>query len=656
MSLLAPLGLLVGLTIPVILALHLRRPTRRLQAVSTLRFWREVAGTATKSRAWRRPPRTRLFWLQLLIALLVTLALARLVLPWPALARSGPPGHLVIVLDRSATMFATDVAPTRFAAASARARDLLDRAPADSAVTLITMGSEPVQLRSWNGADRGPLRGVLAANAPVGGSADLAQLAPVLGASLLPGYANAVVVLWGGVPGTTIPLPELEALPAQLRWEQFGQEAANVAITRVAALPPRRDMAQVSVFGAVTNFSTEYSAVTVTVEAGGTELGRRPLSLGPGATAALTLLAPPDTRQVSLRVDANDAMAIDNVAWAVVPAQPDMRVVLVSSDPGDLGRALAGQPGVQLTTIPPERYAPDERYDLTVFDRFVPDKLPAGNMLVVAPPIGNQLVPALPAAGAPTAARLDGGSDLLRGVDLSAIEFRPQTLYGLPDWAREIAGARASTLILDGTFEGHRVVVFGFDPRASNLTQNVAFPLLVGNTVDMLRTHYVPRSAEVGQEVVATPLAGAGSVELQAPDGNARLLPLSFGLNGIGTVRFRARLPGVYTLVERDASGAALEREPVAVNAGSVTDSNLLATARELPAGQGRMALASATEDTGFARARTSELWGLLVAGALALLLGEWWLAYAPGPSWLARWRQATGHWNPAGTGKPMER
>lgn len=627
MSLLAPLGLLLGVALPIILALHLRRPRRRPRTVSTLRFWREAIGAATLSPTWRRPPRTLLLWLRLAIALLVTLALARLTVPWLALPGGAPPEHLVIVLDRSTAMFATDVRPARFAAASVRARALIDRAAPDSPVTLLTLGGEPLVLRSWDRSDRAPLLRAIAGAPAVGGPADFATLAPVLRASLLAGRANRVTVLWGGVASGDLPRAALDALPVQITWERFGQDSANVAVTHLAASARTPDSNQVPVFGALTNFSTQSVSVVARLNADGAEIERRPLVVPPGATVPLTLTVPQTTTVVSLHINANDALPLDDSAWAVVRGPNAVRVALVSTDPGDLARALAAQEGVALTTIAPDQYDSGARFDLTVFDRFVPAQLPAGNILLVAPSSSNKLVPVLPAAGAPRITRLDPGSPLLRGLDLSAVEFRPQPLYGQPEWAQEVAGGDGSALMLTGVREGHRVVVFAFDPRASTLPRAVAFPLLIGNVVTALQTHQAPAAAQLGQEFRATPLAGADRVDLLLPDGSTRPLPLTVGLDGIGVVSFRPSEPGAYALIERDAAGGELAQEPFAVNVSDGVSGNLLAPSGALPAGRGSTTLVHENPGGGATAAPPRELWGTLTLGAMALLLVEWWLA-----------------------------
>ena len=81
--------------------------------------------------------------LLLLLAALV-LAFARPALP--VLAQESE--FAVVVVDGSASMQATDVAPTRFEAARGRVRDLVQRLPEGSSVTLIEAERRPRVLAS----------------------------------------------------------------------------------------------------------------------------------------------------------------------------------------------------------------------------------------------------------------------------------------------------------------------------------------------------------------------------------------------------------------------------------------------------------------------------------------------------------------------------
>src|SRR5437764_15227562 len=115
LTLLAPLALAALLVMPAIYLVHVLHGSRKRIHVPALFLWADLPRASAGKRRRRWPPLTLLLVLQLLAGMIAAFALAR-----PALS-SDPPRHLAVILDASASMQATDVAPTRFAAAKRRA-------------------------------------------------------------------------------------------------------------------------------------------------------------------------------------------------------------------------------------------------------------------------------------------------------------------------------------------------------------------------------------------------------------------------------------------------------------------------------------------------------------------------------------------------------
>ena len=230
-SFLAPLAALFALSLPAIIILHMRHSRSQPLPVTTLRFWAEATRHQRQRIALRRPPRSLLLLLQLLAAALIALALLRPALPVPGLPGNAPPRQLIVILDRSAAMRATDVAPSRFEVAKARARDLIATAATEEAVTLVTLGSDERTLRSRDAGDRAALLAALDALGPGGGRADLNAALPLLRSVLLPERENRIVLLSGGNFTTAPEAEPLANLPATLQWERIGTNSNNLAIT-----------------------------------------------------------------------------------------------------------------------------------------------------------------------------------------------------------------------------------------------------------------------------------------------------------------------------------------------------------------------------------------------------------------------------------------
>src|SRR5450755_4978539 len=109
MNLLVPAALAFGLIIPIILLLYFMRPKRQQRTVASTLLWQQALQDMQASRPWQRLRITPLLILQILAAIFIVLVLAR-----PAVfANSSISGDTIIILQASASMQATDVAPSR---------------------------------------------------------------------------------------------------------------------------------------------------------------------------------------------------------------------------------------------------------------------------------------------------------------------------------------------------------------------------------------------------------------------------------------------------------------------------------------------------------------------------------------------------------------
>src|ERR671937_2248354 len=98
MIFLAPVAMWFLAALPVIFVLYLIQSRYRPQVVASLMLWKRMARDLEAEASWRRPRWDLLLALQLVVALLAALALAR-----PATFGGGAP-RLAIVMDTSPSM------------------------------------------------------------------------------------------------------------------------------------------------------------------------------------------------------------------------------------------------------------------------------------------------------------------------------------------------------------------------------------------------------------------------------------------------------------------------------------------------------------------------------------------------------------------------
>ena len=104
MAFLTPLFLLLGLLAGPIILLYMLRLRRREVIVSSTMLWRKLLRDREANAPWQKLRRNLLLILQLLILAALVFALARPFIPVPSVVS----GSVVVLLDGSASMFATE--------------------------------------------------------------------------------------------------------------------------------------------------------------------------------------------------------------------------------------------------------------------------------------------------------------------------------------------------------------------------------------------------------------------------------------------------------------------------------------------------------------------------------------------------------------------
>jgi hypothetical protein len=633
MSFLTPLALtFAALSIPIIL-LYILKLRRRDVLVSSTLLWQRLLRDREANAPWQRLRRNLLLLLQLLALALLTLALARPFVPAPTVVS----GSVVILLDASASMQAqdvdgvNDVAPTRFEAARRAAQEIVAGMGAGDVATLIAVGPRPRVLASAVPAgDRAFLRRALEDVAPTDGPADWEAAFALAAASLTGAPDTRVVIISDGALPETLP-----PLPGEVRFVGVGGGGDNLAIT---ALATREGAAGSQAFLRVVNYSGADAEPLVEFSADGVLFDARRLPVPAHTSADLTLTdLPYDLRLLQARLAVEDALPLDDTAWAVHAPPASGRVLLVSDGNLFLERALGALPGVELvrlapgSPIPPSQGGTEGGYDLYVYDGVITGTLPTGSLLLIVGGTGggNDGFP-ITVGGlftATTITRVAADDPLLRYVDLSNVHVLQARAVELPPGARVLIEAEGGPLLFVAERPEGRLAVLTFDLHDSDLPLQIAFPILTANLSDWLLPHshlygaiVFPALVRPGDPVSIRPDPEAVEIIVTAPDGTRHELPV-----GEKPPVFAATDQlGVY-LIEQfnqsDVSNHVLQSAVLPVNLFDETESNI--APREIVLIGQREVTAAVREEGG-----RREFWPWLASAALGVLVVEWWAYY----------------------------
>ncbi|MFV9504150.1 MAG: vWA domain-containing protein [Oscillochloridaceae bacterium umkhey_bin13] len=616
MTLLAPLGLLALLALPLIIILHMLRERRRRVVVPSLLLWQRVPRRDEAQRR-RRLPLSLLLLLHLLTAALLGLALAG---PQVALPNFASVSHTAVVIDLSTSMAASAPAGgTRLEAAQNEVRRLLASLDAAGSLTIIAAGPTAYLLDRGGPEEVARLDAAMATLRPGGTGSDLAGALTLAEAALQGLPATQIVVL----TDAALPAPQLAALserPSQhpIRWASVGGPQDNRALVALAARP-RSASGPVQVYARAVNYGGTPLRTTLRLYGDERLLDTRPLTLAPGGESEITWTVPRDLTVLRAELDGGDGLPADDLALVVLNPVRPVETLIVSANPDPLERALRAVPGLRLRTIAPGFYlgsAEAQQADLTIFERYVPPELPGGGVLLINPLPGSPLLdlgafPREPLGEQAVLRIAPAGAALLDGLSLASVSFGPVYDLEAPAWANPLLWRGSQPLILRGSLATSEVAIWNFELAQGNLISRLVFPLLTARTVRALTPPALPAAVLVGDTPQIQPDPRANRLELGRPDGRVTVVPITPG----EPLRLNLDAPGLYQLTEYGA-GRILFRGQLAVNAGSPAESDL--TPRDLPAASAAPSIVRENAN------EAQPLWPWLAALALGVIMIEW--------------------------------
>jgi hypothetical protein len=519
MTWLAPVGLWFLLAVPVIFILYLIQSRYRPQVVASLLLWKRMARDLEAEASWRRPRWDLLLALQLLVALLAGLALAR-----PAILGGGSQ-RVVIVLDTSASMTARDVQPTRFAAARQQVAETISAAAPDARLSLVVAGAQPRVVVE----DGSPANVIAALDAlqPELTSGDMPSALRVAAGLAAPAAANGsqVVAITDGAFDLELPS---QAVPVSFKL--VGGSGQNLAVTEVTLRRPIDRADYLAGFARVVNFGADARSTSITIVADSLAVDRSPLQVPATGHAEATFRVPATAQTIAVVLAERDAMPADDRVDLLGYARWTRKATIVSEAPSTWEHVLSVVPDLTTRSIRPQDFLSSDIApgDIVLFDNVVPNELPKTPFILINPPDSSAVLARTDTLQRQRRVdRFDADDPLLRGLDIAPLNVQQIERAVTPAWAASSVDAEDTPLILHGRLDDQRAVIFTFDPNKSNLPHLAAFPLLMANTVDWLtpgreamlhaglgaKTNIQPRSlADISSSSAAAPMPSVSEI------------------------------------------------------------------------------------------------------------------------------------------------
>jgi len=638
--------LAVGLVAPAIVALYFLRLKRRPLEVPSTYLWRKSIEDLHVNALWQRLRRNLLLWLQLLLVALLILALGR---PgWQSQRLGGT--RFIFLVDNSASMQATDVAPSRLADAQRRCAEFIDQMRSGD-VAMVVSFADTARIEQTFTDNRGLLRRAVQQIQPTQRRTALGEALKVAAGLANPGRGSA-----SGDTPAALGLPTKLLIFSDGKFEDVADfalgnlepvfipigspAAANVALT---ALGWRRDESRaeaLQVYARVDNFGPGSVEVPLELYRDEQLIGADRLTVEGGKSSGATFdLRTLESGVLRLRAGVNDDLALDNEAYAVVSAPRRARVLLVTPGNPPLVWGLTTAAAAEIADVRVEspgflaekfaRELSQGGFDLVIFDRCRPAEMPPCNTWFIGslPPKGWTVKEQV---ARPQILDTDPQHPLTQWLDLGNVLIAEGTPLVLPPGGKTLVDSQAGPLAAIAARETYEDFVLGFlllqsggsdgtgdgTRFATDWPLRGSFPVFLRNVL-----LYLGGRHEAGAQVVyrpgqPVPLRTATSVSqltIRPPSGQAIALqathPGEFTFTGTQQI-------GVYR-----TSGEGTAVDPFAVNLFDGRESDLRPRIEE----EIKIGHVDVAASRGWEVARR-EIWKVLLVLGLFVAWIEWYI------------------------------
>jgi len=516
MSFLSPLALLVGaLSVPLLL-LYFLKVRRRQATVSSLLLWSPALRDREASTFFQRLQRDPLMILQLLALLALALALAR-----PAVTVMGHGAkRIVVVLDTSASMKATDVSPSRFVRAQREALDLVGGLGAGAEVMVIEAGVQPRVLAPF-GHDRERTRSAIR-------SAYARDLPNRLGEAVrtaralvgLDARAEIHVFTDGAHPGAL----RGQADDVRVRWVGVGQRGRNVAITSLAVRRNYIGDFDSQAFVSFANFSDQAETFSFSLTIDDEVLAEKTLTLEPQVRRAIVLpFSHAGGGVVRARLNVSDDLAADDAAYAVIAPARTIHVLLVSPGNLFLEKELSTDPQVKLEVRKPDAYQGGmEGFDVVVLDSVSPPRIGSGRFVLVNTSPPDVPLEVLGRLESPVIMDWDRSHPIMRQVDFAKVAIEDALRVRPLAAGKTLVEAVGGPIVYLLEEPNRKAVFFAFDLFRSDLPLRVAFPIMMSRALRWLHPADLDQaslSIQTGQPIMLPVEHGVTTATVRTPSG-----------------------------------------------------------------------------------------------------------------------------------------
>ena len=505
MNFLNPEALAFAVTLPIVIIFYLLKRRRVAHLVSSTIIWKRFLNETQANSPFQK---LRHNWLLIIQLIFLSLAIFALIRPYfSSKIESGR--FVVVILDVSASMQATDVSLNRFELAKGEVNKMIDGMYDNDQMVLILSGGN-TEVRQSPTSVKAILKKALD-QVKVTDSPTRLLEAIKLSQNLSRNRPKVEVHLFSD--GVSSDLDAFELQDLNLEYHRLGKGGGNLGITSLEVRSNPEQLGQQSVFATIGNFSTNTMSSEVSLFFDDQMIGNRRLTVRPTNTASLVFSSNQRTNGVfRMKLKNDDFLQVDNIGSVMGLTRRNVEVLLITKGNVFLEKALRSIDDVNLI-VKSSLTDSTPNVDVVVLDSIRPTVWPSGNVMAINTQSTNWFQPS-GLLESPPIVDWKSAHPILRFVNFDNVQVAQSLNSELPTWMNPIVETQSVPLIAVGENDANRCVWVGFNPLDSTWPLRVSFPIFIANAIDWLDPKIVTnlsagepfsmRMAEKGSAVIVT--------------------------------------------------------------------------------------------------------------------------------------------------------
>ena len=475
----SPSALFLMSLIPLVILFYLLKQKHKDYSISSILLWEEVIKDLEAVAPWQKLRKNILMLLQIAAIFLLVAALAKPFL----INASGQYNNVIILIDRSFSMQAKDVKPSRFEMAKREAANFVENLSPETYVTVMTVDKDVIIQKNLS-KDKNMIIEKINSLKVTNYTSNYVDATNMLNSMLKQHPSTSVRVF--GDQMISINGADVENVNISQKGDNYANLLLSHSITDKG----------ITLLNTIANYSEKDKVVSVSLLVNNKVFDAKDIEVkAKDITNVYWNNLPQNAQIIQSVIDEEDLLAGDNIAYDVINMSERDKVLFVSEGNVFIEKTLTLFENVESYKAEPGGLESFEGYDLYIFDGFLPNELPRDGSILIFNPSENEVFKKTDNVELPVIQESE--HELMNYISDYSFSIAKADVFEVPLWAESVLECNKGTIAFAGLYNKRRISVWGFDIYNSDIALKTVFPVMMTNTIEWLIPSNIQNSGKL---------------------------------------------------------------------------------------------------------------------------------------------------------------